>query len=323
MSGEKYVNYSYTPPYDAEKEARKLNARNKRRAKQLLKEMESTVKDGKERGADRYASEELEKAKTLRDSLKLNVETEKYTEAVARESEVKQSCEAIDQRIITGIQQEKKASEEQRQWSMPLKKMFEVERKIGAGRETDDPVVKWHQEEWNANAAQLEKIRGVIEQKSGKPEEVFYQLREMETRYDVLAHESARLEELSIERAMLVETIESALTGPEMQFDVRTRAEDRANPRSAVVLQAWRPGEEMLEMRFDLDKRENLIDALATGFAGPGYPSGCDSAFDTLAKQLERRGLQIQTRLKDGDELSTLEAYQVHPGLVHERAGGR
>ena len=323
MSGEKYVNYSYTPLYDAAKEARKLNARNKRRAQQLLKELENTVKKSNERGADKYASEEWEKIKTLRDSLKLNVETEKYTEAVARESEFKQSCETIDQRIITGMQQEKKASEEQRQWSMPLKKLFELERKIGAGRETDDPVTKWHQQEWNANVAQFEKIRGAIEQKSGKPEEAFYQLREMEAKYDVLARESARLEELSLERAMLVETIESALTGPEMQFDVRTRAEDRANPRSAIVLQAWRPGEEMLEMHFDLDKRENIIDALATGFAGPGYPSGCDSAFDTLAKQLERRGLNIQTRMKDGDELSTLEAYQVHPGLMHEHAGGR
>jgi hypothetical protein len=323
MSGEKYVNYTYTPPYDAAREARKLNARNKRRATQLLKELENTVKECKERGADKYASEELEKIKTLRDSLKLNIEAEKYTEAAAREGEVKLQCEAIDNRIVSGIQEEKKAAEDQRKWSMPMKKMFELDRKIKSSEAAgDDPVMKWHQEEWSANAAQLEKVRIVIEQKSGKPEEVFYQLREMETKYDVLVQESNRLEELSTERAMLVETIESALTSPEMQFDVNIGAEDRANPKSAILLKAWRPGEEMLEMRFDLDKRENIIDAFATGFAGPGYPSGCDSAFGTLAKQLESRGLKIKT-FQDGEELPTMAAYQVHPGLTQEHTGGR
>jgi len=326
MSGEKYVNYTYTPPYDAAREARKLNARNKRRAAQLLKELENTVKESKERGADKYAGKELEEIKSLRDSIKLNIEAQQYTEAVARESEIRQSCEAIDDRIVTGVQQEKKAAEDQRKWSTPLKKMFELERKIkppeAPGRESDDPVLKWHQEEWSASAAQLEKVRAAIEQKSGKPEEVFYQLREMETKYDALAQESTRLEELSLERAMLVETIESALTSPEMQFDVSIRPEDRANPKSAILLKAWRPGEEMIEMRFDLDKRENIIDAFATGFAGLGYPSGCDSAFDTLAKQLESRGLKIKT-FQDGEELPTMAAYQVHPGLTQEHAGGR
>lgn len=323
MSGEKRVNYSYTPPYDAEREARKLNARNKRRATQLLKELENTIKESKDRGADKYASEELEKIKTLRDSLKLNIEAERYTEAVARASEVKRQCEEIDSHIISGIQQEKKAAEDQRKWSMPMKKMFDLERKIKAPEAAaDDPVMKWHQEEWSASAAQLEKIRAVIEEKSGKPEEVYYELRKAEEKYDTLAQEASRLEELSIERAMLVETIESALTSPEMQFDVRLDPEDRANPRSAILLKAWRPGEEMLEMRFDLDKRENIIDAFATGFAGPGYPSGCDSAFGTLAKQLESRGLKIKT-FQDGEELPTMAAYQVHPGLTQEHTGGR
>lgn len=322
MSGAIYIDYRYTPSYDTALAARQKNARNKRSASQLLKELESSINESKKRGADKYAKDELDKAEKLHDSLKANISTQSYAAVVDHESEVKQRCEVLENQIVTGMQQKKKALEEQRRWSILFKKMLELERKIKPAAAPDDLVMKWKKEEWSAYSLKLEMARANIDQKSGNPEEVFYQLRDMEKEYDEFVQESSRLEELSIEREMLIETIEYALGSPELQFDVHVNSEDGENPYSTLVLKAWRPNEEMIEMRFDLDKGgRNTIDVFATGFAEPGYPSGCDSVFDSLEQQLSSCGLQIVFHYYDDESIHLHPQEQYSISIAHADDG--
>lgn len=303
MSGEKNVRYEQTAAYRRQQEARVRNRRNKQRARQLMRELEDTIKENKKRGADRLAKKELEQAERLHQTLAENVKSKNdnennYTGVVNQESAIKKACDALENTVVEQMEKE-------REWTAPLKKAFELGRKVGSGTSRDDKddlIVKWKQDELEAISSQLKTLRDSIEDKSGEPEKIYYQLRDMEQAYDQMMTEATSLEEKSIAREMLVETIESALKSPEMQFKVRVSSVEPGNPYAQVILDAWRPGDETIQMRFDLDNTGKRIETFASGFAGPEYPGGCDSAYDTLAHQLASTGLSIRT-FQDGREL--------------------
>lgn len=324
MSGEKDIHYQVTDFYREQQELRIRNEYNKRRAQQLIKELETAIQENKKRGADRLAKKQLEKAERLHKSLESNIGSENdsqnnYTAIVNQEREITQACEDLENTVI------EQSQKEERQWSLPMKKMFELERKmkskVTSDADTDDLLDKWKRNELSDYSAKLETIRSNIENKLEEPEKIYYQLRDMEKEYETLITDANRIEEKSIEREMLIETIESAFTSPEMQFDVRIRAEEEGNPYSPIILEAWRPGDEMIEMTFELDNPSNFIDTYATGFAGPGYPAGCDTAYETLAQQLVGRGLEIRT-FQDGKPLNPNdEAYRSHPSQHQQQTG--
>lgn len=322
MSGTKRITINTKATYKAQQEERKKNERNKKRAQQLVKELEISIQQSEGRGAKRLAKDKLENAEKLCKSLKSTMNSSKddrrnFTSIVEQENKIKQVCDDLERTVV-------EEAEKERKWSSPTKKMYELERKILSNQtnesDTDDLLEKWIGDEFSEYKSKFEMLRATIENKSGNHEEIFYQLRKMATEYDKFVDEANHWEEKSIERDMLIETIESALTSPEMNFEVRISSYEQSK-YAPIILEAWRPGDEKIEMHFELDNQSNFLDSFASGFAGPGHEGGCESAYETLAYQLANRGLEIQTYL-DGKPIKPFDqAQRPHPKNFQKQTG--